>query len=133
MIKYRFFINAFISILICNSIYNFFPQTNVMFFASIICPVIIIAPLALLSMHSMRCHREREAELEAENLALRAELIEANELQGLLPICAACKKIRDDKGRWHQVEEYIIDHSHARFTHGVCPQCATEARLLVEA
>jgi len=45
------------------------------------------------------------------------------ELEGLLPICASCKKIRDDTGNWHQLEAYIRDHSGAEFTHGICPNC----------
>lgn len=45
-------------------------------------------------------------------------------LQGFLPICASCKKIRDDKGYWSQIESYISDHSEAQFSHGVCPDCA---------
>lgn len=45
-------------------------------------------------------------------------------LQGFLPICASCKKIRDDKGAWSQMEVYIRDHSEAKFSHGICPDCA---------
>jgi len=45
-------------------------------------------------------------------------------LQGLLPICASCKKIRDDKGYWNQLEEYISKHSSAEFSHAICPDCA---------
>lgn len=45
-------------------------------------------------------------------------------LQGFLPICASCKKIRDDKGDWSQLEIYIRDHSEAEFSHGICPDCA---------
>jgi hypothetical protein len=45
-------------------------------------------------------------------------------LSGLLPICANCKKIRDDKGYWQAVEGYIMDHTDAKFSHGVCPECA---------
>jgi len=44
-------------------------------------------------------------------------------LSGLLPICASCKKIRDDKGYWNQIEAYIRDHSEAEFTHSICPDC----------
>jgi len=44
-------------------------------------------------------------------------------LQGILPICSYCKKIRDDKAYWHQVENYFTAHSEARFTHSVCPNC----------
>jgi len=42
----------------------------------------------------------------------------------LLPICANCKKIRDDKGYWNQIEAYIRDRSDAKFSHGICPDCA---------
>lgn len=45
-------------------------------------------------------------------------------LSGLLPICASCKKIRDDKGYWNQIEIYIQKHSNAQFSHGICPDCA---------
>ncbi len=47
-------------------------------------------------------------------------------LEGLLPICAKCKKIRDDKGYWNQIEPYIREHSEADFTHGLCPDCIKE-------
>ena len=47
-----------------------------------------------------------------------------NLLTGMLPICASCKKIRDDKGYWNQIETYIRDHSEAEFSHGICPDCA---------
>ncbi len=47
-------------------------------------------------------------------------------LSGLLPICATCKKIRDDSGDWNQLEEYIDAHSEAEFSHGICPQCVEE-------
>ena len=45
-------------------------------------------------------------------------------LNGLIPICASCKKIRDDKGYWDQLEGYIQSHSDAKFSHGICPECA---------
>ncbi len=45
---------------------------------------------------------------------------------GLLPICANCKKIRDDRGYWNQIELYIREHTDADFSHGVCPDCARE-------
>lgn len=56
--------------------------------------------------------------------ALRRTLAETRVLEGLLPICAQCKKIRDKQGRWHRMEEYISDHSEAQFSHGYCPECA---------
>jgi hypothetical protein len=51
---------------------------------------------------------------------------EVKVLQGLIPICSHCKKIRDDKGVWNQLEFYIQDHSEATFSHGICPKCAKE-------
>lgn len=58
---------------------------------------------------------------------LIAELKDASEsirtLKGLLPMCAWCKKIRDDRGYWKKVETYIKEHSEASFTHGICPDC----------
>jgi len=58
--------------------------------------------------------RVRELELALTNVKL---------LQGLLPICCYCKKIRDDKNYWQQVDTYVADHSEAQFTHGICPDC----------
>ena len=54
---------------------------------------------------------------------LEQALAQVKQLRGLLPICAHCKKIRDDKNYWHSVENYIADHSAAEFTHGICPIC----------
>lgn len=54
---------------------------------------------------------------------LKQSLHEIDRLQGLLPICMHCKKIRDDKGYWSQIEKYISEHSSAQFTHGLCPDC----------
>jgi PAS domain S-box-containing protein len=61
---------------------------------------------------------------------LTAALSQVQMLKGLLPMCASCKKIRDDRGYWQQVETYIEDHSQAQFTHGICPECM--ARLYPE-
>jgi PAS domain-containing protein len=54
---------------------------------------------------------------------LKQTIARVNTLGGLLPICANCKKIRDDKGYWNRLEGYIQDHSEAEFTHGICPEC----------
>jgi hypothetical protein len=58
------------------------------------------------------------------NNELESALQKVKTLSGLLPICASCKKIRDDKGYWNQIEAYIQDHSEAEFSHGLCPDCA---------
>lgn len=67
-----------------------------------------------------------EASAEREKLItdLQFALEHVKTLEGLIPICAHCKKIRDDKGFWNQVEEYIIRRTDATFTHGICPDCA---------
>jgi len=54
---------------------------------------------------------------------LQDALARVKSLEGILPICAHCKKIRDDKGRWHLLEQYIEDHSFAEFTHSICGEC----------
>lgn len=72
-------------------------------------------------------HRKR-AEDEREKLIaeLKAALAEVKTLSGFLPICASCKKIRDDQGYWNQIEEYISEHSEAEFSHSICPDCMKE-------
>jgi DNA-binding NarL/FixJ family response regulator len=67
----------------------------------------------------------KEAEIERMGLIreLQDALTKIRTLQGLLPICASCKRIRDDKGYWNQIELYISEHSDAVFTHGICPDC----------
>ena len=68
----------------------------------------------------------RKAEEERESLIANLEkaIMDVRKLSGLLPICASCKKIRDDKGYWNQLETYIRNHSEAEFSHGLCPDCA---------
>ena len=91
--------------------------------------------------------RARTSELEAANTLLQTEIAERKRTQeererliseiqealskiktlsGMLPICANCKKIRDDKGYWNQIEDYVSKHSEAVFSHGVCPDCMRE-------
>jgi len=88
--------------------------------------------------------KTRTIELEKSNLQLQTEILERKQLEekkekliadlkealsnvkrlrGLIPICANCKKIRDDKGYWEEVESYLHDHSEVEFTHGLCPEC----------
>jgi PAS domain S-box-containing protein len=68
----------------------------------------------------------KRAEEERERLIgqLQNALAEVKTLSGLLPLCSSCKRIRDDKGYWQQIEAYIRDHSEAEFSHSVCPECA---------
>jgi hypothetical protein len=67
-------------------------------------------------------------EKERENLIaeLQKSLSEIKTLRGIIPICSFCKKIRDDKGYWDQVEVYVRQHTEANFSHSICPECAEE-------
>jgi hypothetical protein len=59
---------------------------------------------------------------------LRVSLTQVKILSGLIPMCAWCKKVRDDQGYWQQVEAYIAEHSEATFTHGICQECHDKER-----
>jgi len=67
--------------------------------------------------------KKQEEEREKLVQELREALANIKTLKGMLPICANCKKIRDDRGYWNKIEIYIRDHSEAQFTHGICPEC----------
>lgn len=68
----------------------------------------------------------KNKELETLNRQLQESIETIKVLRGLIPICAYCKKIRDDEGFWEKVETYIQKHSEASFTHGICPDCTKE-------
>ncbi|HWW94873.1 MAG TPA: PAS domain S-box protein, partial [Vicinamibacteria bacterium] len=67
--------------------------------------------------------KQMTAERERIIAELKEALASVKTLRGLIPICASCKKIRDDKGYWSQVEVYVRDRSEAQFSHGICPEC----------
>ncbi len=69
---------------------------------------------------------EKNKALEEKNVELINANNEVSQLQGILPICSNCNKIRDDKGYWNQVELYIESHSDAKFSHGLCGDCSKE-------
>jgi hypothetical protein len=74
----------------------------------------------------MEVRKKIEQEMERLIHELEEALTHIKTLSGLLPICSRCKKIRDDKGYWSQIETYISRHSSAQFTHGLCPECAVK-------
>jgi hypothetical protein len=74
----------------------------------------------------MEVRQKIEREMERLIRELDDALAHVKTLSGLLPICARCKKIRDDKGYWSQIETYISQHSTAQFTHSLCPECAVK-------
>jgi tetratricopeptide (TPR) repeat protein len=87
--------------------------------------VLVIISLALLYAR-FRTKHESEARFRAQAEMLSDALDRVKTLRGMLPICAWCKKIRDDQGYWTQVEAYISSHSEAEFTHSICPACTDE-------
>lgn len=81
--------------------------------------VVILVRRHLAAVEAERARRRTLAELEA-------ALAEVKRLSGLLPMCSYCKSIRDDAGYWASVEEYLSEHSEARLSHGICPDCIAE-------
>jgi hypothetical protein len=87
----------------------------------------LMIAIGLLLLKENRVISERkQAEQKRESLIseLQKALSEVKTLSGLLPFCASCKKVRDDKGYWRQVETYIHQHTNAKVSHGICPDCA---------
>lgn len=78
---------------------------------------------ALTLKSEMDRRKSRELELRRSNEELQRALKEVKVLRGLIPICASCKKIRNDGGFWQQLEEYLGEHSEAEFSHGLCQPC----------
>jgi len=70
---------------------------------------------------------ELQAELVARNEELHLALAQIKTLRGIVPICATCKKIRDDRGFWDRLEAFIGKHTEATFSHGICPECEQKA------
>ena len=87
---------------------------------------LLIASMVILFIEKKIIYKRKLMQKERENLIadLQDAIAKINTLKGLLPICANCKKIRDDKDRWEQIESYIREHSEAEFTHSICPECA---------
>lgn len=81
-------------------------------------------PAILSFITNLTDRKSIEQEREENIKKLKRALDEINTLKGIVPICASCKKIRDDKGYWNQLETYIQKHSDASFSHGVCPECS---------
>jgi len=85
--------------------------------------IFLVFALLFFSMRRLRDISLSETTLKLKNRELEAAFNEIRQLRGIIPICASCKKIRDDKGFWHQVEVYVSEHSEAKFSHGICPDC----------
>ena len=90
---------------------------------SVLLPGIATPIVAYLFFQLLAQVDQAQHEKEAVILELQEALTNVKRLSGLLPICASCKKIRDDGGYWHQVEVYIHTHTEADFSHSICPDC----------
>jgi hypothetical protein len=86
--------------------------------------VILIASLIVLSIFLLFIFYRYESQRIKDLAVIRQARDQVKILSGLLPICASCKNIRDDKGYWNGLESYITDHSEAAFSHGICPECS---------
>jgi len=84
---------------------------------------LVLPFIAFTILTSREAYRDLRARLHTAAV-LEEALANVRTLSGLLPICASCKKIRDDGGYWSQIEEYVRDHSNADFSHSICPDCA---------
>jgi len=93
------------------------PMMEPFMLADTLIATLIATPISYTLLYMLtQLHNQREALLKT------AEDIKT--LEGLLPVCAGCKKIRDDKGDWYSVDTYICQHTRAEITHGLCPDCA---------
>ena len=102
----------------------FFPQAN---YVSLILGYGIAALLgSLIIFIAGQMLDKKEREQQELIKSLKRAVLEIKTLQGIVPICSFCKKIRDDKGFWSQVESYVSHHTDAQFSHGVCPDCQEE-------
>lgn len=89
-------------------------------------------PIAFVVVHDVT-ERKREAQARERMIAeLEEAMTKVKTLSGLLPVCATCKKIRNDQGYWTQMEKYLADHAEVEFTHGICPDCMEKALAELE-
>lgn len=84
----------------------------------------LIASTRLVAFQSLNKEKVLNSELNLKNEELSQALDKVNALSGMLPICANCKKIRNDDGYYQQIEHFISEHSEVEFTHGICPECS---------
>lgn len=95
------------------------PHVEAWVVIDILIATIIATPITYLLLRLLqRSHRQQQDLVKA--------LAEVRELKGLLPVCAGCKKVRDDDGYWEQMDVYIHKHTRAEITHGLCPACVDQ-------
>ena len=104
------------------------PHSKLVFFDSMLLFILLIPVLYYFVYRPLNAHIKKIDRLNGEKdkiiKELKIAIDEIKTLKGIIPICASCKKIRDDKGYWSQIELYIKNHSEADFSHSICPECA---------
>lgn len=83
----------------------------------------INAALLALLLYLYSCKLKLAEELDRLLAKIRDDFAQIKILRGLLPLCCYCKKVRNDTGCWEQIEAYVTNNSHTRFSHGICPEC----------
>ena len=121
----------FISEIIITFLFSLFPQMNPAQEGFLDSSLLLIFIVPLLYgffyrpfLLDIKERKKAEMEKEATIVALKKAMDEIKILKGLIPICANCKKVRDDAGFWQHIEVYIRERSAAEFSHGICPDCA---------
>jgi uncharacterized protein YhhL (DUF1145 family) len=129
-----------VSVLLMSVVWEFWlegllhpPSTQEVFQVKIeyVLTVLVFSSLTLIIPMFMSIRHEKrrqEIELDRENTIAELDrtLKEIKRLEGIIPICSYCKKIRNEEGAWSQMEKYIQENSGAEFSHGICPQCHAE-------
>ncbi len=103
---------------------HYFSTILVLSLVSLAAIIVILFRYSRKLQHSKTLLEKNNTELGRLNTELHEKIQEIKTLSGLLPICAWCKKIRNDTGYWQQIEGYISEHTAAEFSHGICPTCA---------
>lgn len=113
---------------ISSSLYRLLINTGLAALLGLTCGMAIFITLRVLPLRAVeRAEQsllESKGELTDKVAQLEAALAKMKQLEGIIPICMYCKKIRDDKESWQQLEGYITEHSEAHFSHGICPECS---------
>lgn len=112
---------------ISTSLYSLLFRSFLVVLLGLFCGVLIFAALRVLPLRAValaeKSLRESEEKLTEKVAQLEATMAKMKHLEGIIPICMYCKKIRDDMESWQQLEGYISEHSEAHFSHGICPEC----------
>jgi hypothetical protein len=118
------------SLEIRTSLHPLLLRSGLVALVGLLCGVVIFVTLRVLPLRAValaeKSLRESEVDLTGKVALLEAALVKVKQLEGIIPICMYCKKIRDDKESWQQMEGYISEHSEAQFSHGICPECYTK-------